>query len=192
MDWRLRPDRTGCRLDPGAMTTRARKSGDGYVLSGQMRITNADCRCLYRGASFWTRTARIPFVVLFWSAETKGSTRQKSKASSHSGRARLGEIVLADVAIPGSRILPGVREVKGPAPASTGPCGIAWGALGCWEFCWPTRTYGLNRRQFGKPLAGTQLYQKKLADMQTEITLGLSACRRVTCMAATGFPTSIT
>jgi glutaryl-CoA dehydrogenase len=92
-----------------------------------------------------------------------------------------GEIVMADVFVPAENLLPNVGGLKGPFGClNKARYGIAWGALGAAEFCWhAARQYTLDRRQFGRPLAANQLIQKKLADMQTEITLGLQGCLRV-------------
>ena len=89
-----------------------------------------------------------------------------------------GEIVMDEVEVPGENLLPNVSGLKGPFGClNNARFGIAWGALGAAEFCWhAARQYTLDRQQFGRPLAATQLVQKKLADMQTEITLGLTAC----------------
>jgi glutaryl-CoA dehydrogenase len=92
-----------------------------------------------------------------------------------------GEIVLDDVPVPEANVLPNVAGLKGPfACLNSARYGIAWGALGAAEFCWQAaRQYVLDRQQFGRPLAANQLIQKKLADMQTEITLGLQGCLRL-------------
>jgi glutaryl-CoA dehydrogenase len=92
-----------------------------------------------------------------------------------------GEIVMDDVFVPEDNILPNVKGLKGPFGClNRARYGISWGALGAAEFCWhAARQYTLERKQFGKPLAANQLIQKKLADMQTEITLGLTACLRL-------------
>ncbi|HBS98719.1 MAG TPA: acyl-CoA dehydrogenase, partial [Citreicella sp.] len=92
-----------------------------------------------------------------------------------------GEIVMEDVEVGEDALLPNVEGLKGPFGClNRARYGIAWGVMGSAEFCWhQARSYGLDRKQFNKPLAGTQLYQKKLADMQTEITLGLQAALRV-------------
>jgi glutaryl-CoA dehydrogenase len=92
-----------------------------------------------------------------------------------------GEIVMDDVLVPADNLLPDVSGLKGPFGClNKARYGIAWGALGAAEFCWhAARQYTLDRNQFGRPLAANQLIQKKLADMQTEITLGLQACLRV-------------
>jgi len=92
-----------------------------------------------------------------------------------------GEIVMDDVQVPEEQLLPGVTGLKGPLSCLTkARYGIAWGALGAAEFCWhAARSYTLDRKQFGRPLAANQLIQWKLANMQTEITLGLHACLRV-------------
>ena len=92
-----------------------------------------------------------------------------------------GEIVMEDVFVPEENLLPNVQGLKGPFGClNNARYGIAWGALGAAEFCWhAARQYTLDRKQFGRPLAANQLIQKKLADMQTEITLGLHACLRL-------------
>ncbi len=92
-----------------------------------------------------------------------------------------GEIVMDDVFVPEANLLPNVNGLKGPFGClNKARYGIAWGALGAAEFCWhAARQYTLDRQQFGRPLAQNQLIQKKLADMQTEITLGLQGCLRV-------------
>jgi glutaryl-CoA dehydrogenase len=92
-----------------------------------------------------------------------------------------GEIVMDDVLVPEENLLPGVRGLRGPFSClNSARYGIAWGSLGAAEFCWhAARSYTLDRKQFGRPLAANQLIQKKLVDMQTEITLGLHACLRL-------------
>jgi len=92
-----------------------------------------------------------------------------------------GEIVMNEVRVPEENLLPGVRGLRGPFSClNSARYGIAWGSLGAAEFCWhAARNYTLERRQFGRPLAANQLIQKKLVDMQTEITLGLHACLRL-------------
>jgi glutaryl-CoA dehydrogenase len=92
-----------------------------------------------------------------------------------------GEIVMDEVFVPGENLLPGVGGLRGPFSClNSARYGIAWGSLGAAEFCWhAARNYTLDRRQFGRPLAANQLIQKKLVDMQTEITLGLHACLRL-------------
>src|SRR5204863_870926 len=92
-----------------------------------------------------------------------------------------GEIVMADVFVPEENAFPAIRGLKGPFGClNNARYGIAWGALGAAEFCWhAARTYTLNRKQFGRPLAANQLIQKKLADMQTEIALGLHGALRL-------------
>jgi glutaryl-CoA dehydrogenase len=92
-----------------------------------------------------------------------------------------GEIVMDEVFVPAENLLPGVRGLRGPFSClNNARYGIAWGSMGAAEFCWhAARSYTLERRQFGRPLAANQLIQKKLVDMQTEITLGLNACLRL-------------
>ena len=166
--------------DPGAMTTRAHRNGAGYILSGaKMWITNAPIADVFVvWAKFLDEDGTDSIRGFILERGDKGLSTPKIEGKFSLRAGVTGEIVMADVAIPGNRILPGVRGLKGPfACLNRARYGIAWGALGAAEFCWhAARRYGLDRKQFGKPLAGTQLFQKKLADMQTEITLGLSAC----------------
>jgi glutaryl-CoA dehydrogenase len=165
--------------DSGSMTTRARKTADGYVLSGaKMWITNAPIADVF---VVWAKLAEDGEDVIrgfILERGDKGLTTPRIEGKFSLRAGSTGEIVMADVAIPADRMLPGVAGLKGPFGClNNARYGIAWGALGAAEFCWhAARDYGLSRKQFGKPLAATQLFQKKLADMQTEITLGLSAC----------------
>ena len=165
--------------DPGSMTTRARATADGFVLNG---------------AKMWITSAPVADVFVVWaklangdgSDTIRGFIVERGDAGlvtpKIEGKFALrawvtGEIVLQDVAIPADRILPGVKGLAGPFGClNNARYGIAWGAMGAAEFCWhAARQYTLDRKQFGRPLAQTQLVQKKLADMQTEITLGLNA-----------------
>ena len=162
--------------DPGGMKTRARKVADGYVLNG---------------AKMWITSSPFADVLVVWAKcdddKIRGFILERGDAGLSTpkieGKFSLrawvtGEIVLNDVHVPEDRLLPGVEGLKGPFGClNNARYGIAWGAMGAAEFCWhAARRYGLDRKQFGRPLAQTQLFQKKLADMQTEITLGLSAC----------------
>jgi glutaryl-CoA dehydrogenase len=167
--------------DPSGMKTTARKTSGGYVLDGtKMWITNAPVADVF---VVWAKSKahgdRIRGFVL--EKGMKGLSAPKI-ASKLSLRASVtGEIVMDGVEVGEDALLPGVEGLKGPFGClNRARYGIAWGALGAAEFCWQAaRQYGLDRRQFGKPLAGTQLFQKKLADMQTEIALGLQASLRV-------------
>ncbi len=161
--------------DPGAMRTRARSTADGYVLSGsKMWITNSPLADLF---VVWAKCDDeiIRGFVLLRGDAGLSTPRIDGKFSLRAGAT--GEIVMDQVAIPADRLLPGVEGLKGPFSClNKARFGIAWGALGAAEWCWhAARDYGLARIQFNRPLAATQLFQMKLADMQTEITLGLAA-----------------
>ena len=165
--------------DPAGMTTRATKAPGGWKL---------------RGAKIWITNSPIADVFVVWAKTEddviRGFILEKGMKGLHapkiegkfSLRASLtGEIVMDDVFVPEENLLPGVRGLRGPFSCLTSArYGIAWGSLGAAEFCWhAARNYALERRQFGRPLAANQLIQKKLVDMQTEITLGLHACLRL-------------
>jgi glutaryl-CoA dehydrogenase len=165
--------------DPGSMETRARKADGGYKLSG---------------SKMWITNAPIADVFVVWAKDDAGAIRgfvlEKGMAGLSApaihGKVGLrasitGEIVMDDVFVPEENAFPDVRGLKGPFTClDSARYGIAWGALGAAEFCWHTaRQYTLDRQQFGRPLAANQLVQKKLADMQTEITLGLQGCLRL-------------
>ena len=161
--------------DPGNMKTRAEKIDGGYRLTGsKMWISNAPVADVF---VVWAKSdahdGKIRGFVL--EKGTKGLSAPKI-ANKLSLRASVtGEIVLDGVEIEEDALLPNVQGLKGPFGClNRARYGIAWGALGAAEFCWhAARQYGLDRKQFGKPIAQTQLFQKKLADMQTEIALGL-------------------
>ena len=165
--------------DPGSMITRARKVSGGYALSGaKMWITNSPIADIF---IVWAKTddATIHGFIL-----EKGMPGLSSPAIHGKVGLRAsitGEIVMDEVFVPDDGILPGVAGLKGPFTAlDSARFGIAWGALGAAENCWHiARDYVLDRKQFGRPLAANQLIQKKLADMQTEITLGLQGCLRL-------------
>ena len=165
--------------DPGSMKTRARKADGGYVLSG---------------TKTWISNAPVADVFVVWAKNDAGAIRgfllERGMAGlstpkiegKYSLRASVtGQIAMDDVFVPAGNELPGATGLKGPFGCLTrARYGIAWGALGAAEFCWhAARDYVLERRQFGRPLAANQLIQKKLADMQTEIALGLAACQRL-------------
>ena len=164
--------------DPGSMKTRARRVPDGWVLTG---------------TKTWITNSPIADVLVVWAKDDEGKVRgfvlEKGMkglsapkiAGKFSLRASItGEIVMDEVPVTEAQLLPGVTGLKGPLSCLTrARYGIAWGALGAAEFCWhAARAYTLERKQFGRPLAATQLVQLKLANMQTEITLGLHACLR--------------
>ncbi len=166
--------------DPGGMKTRARKVDGGYRLSGaKMWITNSPIADVF---VVWAKSDpddRIRGFVLEKGMEGLSAPKIEGKFSLRASIT--GEIVLDDVFVPEENLLPNVAGLKGPFGClNRARYGIAWGALGAAEFCWhAARQYTLDRKQFGRPLAANQLIQKKLADMQTEITLGLQTCLRV-------------
>ena len=165
--------------DPGSMTSRARRTAGGWRLSG---------------AKTWITNAPIADLFLVWAKDEDGAIRGFLIERGAAGLATpkiegkfalraspTGQILMDDVPVPDERVLPAVRGLKGPFSClSKARFGIAFGALGAAEFCWhAARQYVLDRKQFGRPLAANQLIQKKLADMQTEITIGLQAALRV-------------
>jgi glutaryl-CoA dehydrogenase len=165
--------------DPGSMGTRARKVAGGYSLSG---------------AKMWITNSPIADVFVVWAKSDEGVIRGFILEKSWKGlstptiyskiglRASVtGEIVMDEVFCPEENIFPDVRGLKGPFTClNSARYGIAWGAIGAAEDCWHrARQYVLDRKQFGRPLAANQLIQKKLADMQTEIALGLQGCLRL-------------
>jgi glutaryl-CoA dehydrogenase len=165
--------------DPGRMKTRARKTKDGFVL---------------KGAKMWISNAPFADVFVIWAKDDEGIIRgfllekgmKGLSAPKMEGKFSLrasatGEVVMDDVEIPADNILPGAKGLGGPFGClNNARYGICWGALGAAEFCWhAARDYTLSRTQFGRPLAANQLIQKKLADMQTDITLALHACLRL-------------
>lgn len=162
--------------DPSSMQTRAKTVDGGYILNG---------------AKMWITNSPIADVFVVWGKDDEGIVRgfilekgmKGLSAPKIEGKFSLrasvtGEIVMEDVFVPEENIMPNVKGMKGPLGClSNARYGIAWGVLGAAEFCWhAARQYTLDRKQFGKPLAANQLIQKKLADMQTEITLGLHGC----------------
>jgi glutaryl-CoA dehydrogenase len=167
--------------DPGGMRTRAEKVSDGYRLSG---------------AKMWISNSPIADVMVVWAKSdahegaVRGFILERGMAglstpkieNKLSLRASVtGEIVMDGVIVPEENLLPGVSGIKGPFGClNRARYGIAWGVMGAAEFCFAAaRQYTLDRKQFGRPLAATQLVQKKLADMETEIALGLQAALRV-------------
>ncbi len=165
--------------DPASMVTRAKKTDDGYVVSG---------------AKMWISNAPVADVFLIWAKDDSGEIRgfllekgmKGLSAPKIQGKLSLrasvtGEVVMDQVHIPAENLLPGVSGLKGPFSClNKARYGIAWGALGAAEFCWhAARNYVMERKQFGRPLAANQLVQLKLANMQTEIALGLQAVLRL-------------
>jgi glutaryl-CoA dehydrogenase len=172
--------------DPAGMKTRATPVDGGYRLNG---------------AKMWITNSPVAEVFVVWAKlenpetgkdEIRGFVAERGDHGVEGGQLKTpkingkfslragitGEIVMDNLFIPADRIFPQIKGLGGPFGClNNARYGIAWGALGAAEFCWhAARQYGLDRKQFGKPLAQTQLFQKKLADMQTEITIGLSAC----------------
>jgi glutaryl-CoA dehydrogenase len=167
--------------DPGGMKTRAEKTDGGYRLNGsKMWISNAPIADVF---VVWAKSdahgGKIRGFVL--EKGTKGLSAPKIMGKQSLRASVTGEIVLENVEVGEEALLPHVEGLKGPFGClNRARYGIAWGVMGAAEACWQAaRQYGLARKQFGKPLAQTQLFQKKLADMQTEIALGLQAALRV-------------
>jgi len=161
--------------DPASMKTTATETDGGYRL---------------KGAKMWITNSPIADVMVVWAKldgvirgfilerDMEGLSTPKIEGKFSLRATPTGEIVMQDVFVPAENLLPGVEGLKGPFGClNRARYGIAWGALGAAEFCWhAARQYTLDRSQFGRPLAATQLVQKKLVDMQTEITLGLQGC----------------
>ncbi len=167
--------------DPGGMKTVARKTASGYVLSGsKMWISNAPIADVF---VVWAKSeahgGKIRGFVL--EKGMKGLSAPKIGGKLSLRASITGEIVMKDVEVGEEALLPNVEGLKGPFGClNRARYGISWGAMGAAEACWhAARQYGLDRRQFGRPIAQTQLFQKKLADMMTEISLGLQASLRV-------------
>lgn len=164
--------------DPGGMKTRARKVESGYVLSGQKT---------------WISNAPIADLFVIWGKDDDGIVRGFLLEKNFSGletskiqgkfslrSSATGSVFMNDVFVPKDNVLPTAFGLKAPFSClSKARYGISWGSLGAAEFCWHAALeYAMNRKQFGRPIAATQLIQKKLADMQTEIALGLQGCLR--------------
>ncbi|MBN23577.1 MAG: acyl-CoA dehydrogenase [Alteromonadaceae bacterium] len=161
--------------DPASMLSYARKVDDGYLLNGnKMWITNSPI------ADVFIVWAKLDGVIRGFILEKgmAGLTSPKIEGKFSLRASITGEIVMQDVLVPEENILPDVKGLKGPFSClNKARYGIAWGSLGAAEFCWhQARQYCLDREQFARPLAANQLIQKKLADMQTEISIGLLAC----------------
>jgi glutaryl-CoA dehydrogenase len=165
--------------DPGSMRTRAKRVDGGFVLNG---------------SKTWISHSPIADVLLVWAKDDDdeirgfllekgmpGLTTPKIEGKFSLRTSITGMIMLQDVFVPADAMLPGVKGLRGPFSClNNARYGIAWGALGAAEFCWhAARSYTLDRKVFGRPLAATQLVQKKLADMQTEITIGLQSVLRL-------------
>ena len=167
--------------DPGSMATRAYKVDGGYKLKGsKMWITNSPVADVF---VVWAKEVSEggtvgPIRGFILDKGMKGLTAPAIHGKVGLRASVTGEIVMDDVFVPEENAFPEVQGLKGPFTClNSARFGIAWGALGAAEYCWHTaRQYTLDRKQFGRPLAANQLIQKKLADMQTEISIGLQAC----------------
>ena len=165
--------------DPNGMITRARKADGGFKLSGaKMWITNAPIADIF---VIWAKDDAGEIRGYLLEKGMKGLTAPKIEGKFSLRASVTGEVVMDDVFVPAENMLPNVKGLKGPFGCLTkARFGISWGAMGAAEFCWhAARQYTLDRKQFGKPLAANQLIQKKLADMQTEITLQLQMSLRI-------------
>jgi glutaryl-CoA dehydrogenase len=167
--------------DPAGMKTRAEKVADGYRLTGsKMWISNSPIADVF---VVWAKSVAHGNAIrgFLLDKSMKGLSAPKISGKLSLRASITGEIVMDGVVVPEANLLPNVSGLKGPFGClNRARYGIAWGAMGAAEDCWHrARQYTLDRQQFGRPLAATQLVQKKLADMQTEITLGLQACLRV-------------
>ncbi|WP_250460950.1 acyl-CoA dehydrogenase [Microbulbifer litoralis] len=165
--------------DPGGMKTRARKVDGGYRLTGsKMWITNSPIADVF---VVWAKDDEDVIRGFVLDKGMEGLSAPKIEGKFSLRASITGEIVMDNVFVPEENKFPHVGGLRGPFGClNRARYGISWGAIGAAEFCWhAARQYGLDRKQFDKPLAQTQLFQKKLADMQTEITLGLQASLRV-------------
>ena len=165
--------------DAGSMVTRAKKVDGGWLLNGaKMWISNSPYADVF---VVWAKDDAGEIRGFVLEKGMKGLTAPKIEGKFSLRASPTGEIVMADVFVPDGHLLPNVKGLKGPFGClNKARYGIAWGALGAAEFCWhAARQYTLDRKAFGKPLAANQLIQLKLADMQTEIAIGLQGCLRV-------------
>jgi glutaryl-CoA dehydrogenase len=165
--------------DPGSMESRARKTANGYSLSGEKTwITNSPIADVF---VVWAKDDAGVIRGFLLERGMKGLTSPKMEGKFSLRASSTGMIAMDEVQVPEANLLPGVSGLKGPFGClSRARYGIAWGALGAAEFCWmQARQYTLDRKQFGKPLAANQLIQVKLANMQTEISLGLQGALRL-------------
>ena len=174
--------------DPSGMRTLATKTTNGYIITGtKMWISNSPFADVF---IVWAKSeehgGKIRGFILEKGMEGLSAPKIGGKLSLRTSTT--GEIVMNNVFVPYENLLPNVEGLKGPFGClNRARYGISWGVMGSAEFCWKAaRQYGLDRKQFKKPLAQTQLYQKKLADMQTEITLGLQGALRVGRLMDTG------
>jgi glutaryl-CoA dehydrogenase len=165
--------------DPGSMVTRARKVPGGYRISGaKMWITNSPIADVF---IVWAKDHEEIIRGFILEKGMEGLTAPKIEGKFSLRASSTGEIAMDDVFVPDEGLLPGASGLSGPFGClNKARFGISWGALGAAEFCWhAARSYTLEREQFGRPLAATQLVQIKLANMQTEITLALQAVLRL-------------
>jgi glutaryl-CoA dehydrogenase len=165
--------------NPAGMKTRAKKVDGGFVLSGsKMWITNSPIADVF---VVWAKTEDDVIRGFILDKGMNGLSAPKIEGKFSLRASITGEIVMDGVFVPEENLLPNVQGLAGPFGClNRARYGIAWGAMGAAEACWhAARQYTLDREQFGRPLAATQLIQKKLADMQTEITLGLQGCLRL-------------
>ena len=172
--------------DPGGMITRARTTDGGYRLTGaKMWISNSPIADVF---VVWAKTDDDIIRGFILDKGMPGLSAPKIEGKLALRASVTGEIVMDDVFVPDENLLPNVSGLKGPFGClNNARFGIAWGTLGAAETCWHTaRDYTLDRKQFGKPLAATQLVQKKLADMQSEIAIGLQSCLRAGQMLSDG------
>jgi glutaryl-CoA dehydrogenase len=162
--------------DPGGMLTRAKTTNNGYILNGTKTwISNSPIADVF---IVWAKTEDDKIRGFILEKGYEGLTAPKIAGKLSLRASITGEIVMDNVFVPEENILQGVSGLKGPFGClNNARYGISWGALGAAEACWhAARTYTMERKQFGRPLAANQLIQKKLADMQTEITISLVAC----------------
>ena len=165
--------------DPGSMKTHAKKSSGGYILNGSKTwITNSPIADVL---IIWAKDEQGVLRGFIVDREAKGLTTPKIEGKFSLRASVTGQIFLEEVFISDDKILPEVQSFRGPFSClNMARYGIAWGSMGSAEFCWDSAlNYSLERKQFGQPLASKQIIQKKLACMQTEITLGLQAALRV-------------
>ncbi|MBI1404102.1 MAG: acyl-CoA dehydrogenase [Porphyrobacter sp.] len=167
--------------DPAGMKTHAKKDGDDYVISGSKTwISNSPFADVF---VVWAKSEAHGGAIRGFVLEKgmAGLSAPKIKGKISLRASTTGMIVMDEVRVPASALLPDVEGLKGPFGClNRARYGISWGAMGAAEFCFhAARQYGLDRKQFGRPLAATQLFQKKLADMMTDIALGLQASLRV-------------
>ena len=165
--------------DAGGLRTRAKRVADGYLISGsKMWISNSPIADVFL---VWAKTEDDVIRGFILEKGMSGLSAPKIEGKFSLRASITGEIVMDEVLVPEDNILPNVQGLSGPFGClNKARYGIAWGALGAAEYCWhQTLKYTMDRKQFGRPLAANQLIQKKLADMQTEITIGLQTCLRL-------------